>query len=167
MQFQLLNSLDMNYVPSLKSKDVHLVGFAELGMAYFRDYLVFAFGFTMEDAIGLCERINHSDEAGTIYPLGFLTGLPVRFFRSPLNARNIDRFRVCLRDAFVANRDYCKSPEMVFHYGCAISNRDEIIDETIRMANKVMDDPSLKLVTIVADSTLAVTDLQKESFLIR
>jgi hypothetical protein len=56
---------------------------------------------------------------------------------------------------------------MVFHYGCAISNRDEIIDETIRMANKVMDDPSLKLVTIVADSTLAVTDLQKESFLIR
>jgi hypothetical protein len=163
MRFRLLDA-NRDYVPDIKSKALHLVGFAELGMAFFRDYLVFAFNYKLDDAIRLCEKINHEDETGTIYPQGYLTGLPVRFFRSPLNQSNIGQFRSCLRDAFIANRDYCKSQEMVFHYACAISNRDEIIDETIQMASEINDDPILKMVTIVADSISANTALQRTAF---
>jgi hypothetical protein len=163
MRFNLLDS-NRDYVPELKSKVLHLVGFAEVGMSYFRSYLEFAFNFGPEDAIRLCERINFEDETGTIYPRGYLTGLPVRFFRSPLDEVNIDQFRSCLRDAFIANRDLCKSQEMVFHYACAISNRDVIIDETIRMANEINDDSILQIVTIVAENTSAITALQKITF---
>ncbi len=163
MHFRIVEA-NSDYVPALKNKELHLVGFAELGMAYFRDYLVDAFGYKLEDAIRLCERINRADETGTIYPQGCLTGLPVRFFRAPLDQRNILQFRACLRDAFVANRDHCKSHEMVFHYACAISNRDQIIDETLLMAGTIDDDSALDMVTIVADSTSANTALQRTAF---
>ena len=163
MRFNFLDA-NRDYVPELKSKALHLVGFAEVGMSYFRSYLEFAFNFRLEDAIRLCERINREDETGTIYPRGYLTGLPVRFFRSPLDEESTDQFRSCLRDAFIANRDLCKSQEMVFHYACAISNRDVIIDETIRMANKINDDSILQIVTIVAENTSAITALQKITF---
>jgi hypothetical protein len=53
---------------------------------------------------------------------------------------------------------------MVFHYACAISNRDEIIDETIQVANELQDDRALEIVTIVADDTAANTALQRTAF---
>jgi len=141
-----------------------MVGFAEVGLSYFRGFLEFTFDFKLEDATCLCETINSADETGTIYPQGYLTGLPVRFFRSELNHKDIDQFRSCLRDAFIANRDYCMSEEMVFHYACAIMNRDEIIDETIKMARGISDDAFLKKVTIVADNTSANTVIQRAAF---
>lgn len=165
MHFRILEAnSNLDYVPAVKNKEVHMVGFAEVGLSFFRGFLEFAFSYKLDAAVRLCERMNNADETGTIYPQGYLTGLPVRFFRSELNQRNISQFRSCLRDAFIANRDYCKSQEMVFHYACAISNRDEIIDETILMANNIIDDPVLKTVTIVADSTSANTALQRTAF---
>lgn len=153
-----------DYVSALKNKELHLIGFAELGMAFFRSYLVFSFNYELGDAIRLCEKINQADETGTIYPQGYLTGMPVRFFRSPLSQNETEKFRICLRDAFKANRDYCKSREMVFHYACNISNRDEIIDETIRMAKEIQDDSSLEVVTIIADTAETNTELQRNVF---
>lgn len=165
MRFRIfdVNKNDVS-IPKLKNKEVHMVGFAEVGMSAFRSLLQFSFDYKLDDAYRVCENINKADEAGTIYPQGYMTGLPVRFFRSPLNEENIDKFRSCLRDAFVINRDYCKSQEMVFHYAFGISNRDEIIDETIQMANGINDDSALKLITIVADSRQANTFLQLAAF---
>lgn len=165
MQFRIREANgSLDYLPVVRNKEVHMVGFAEVGMSFFRSFLEFSFDYKLDDAIRFCEIINHSDETGTIYPQGYLTGLPVRFFRSPLKRDDIEQFRACLRDAFVANRDYCKSEEMVFHYACAISNRDGIIDETIRMATDIDDDPALKMVTIVADEASAQTALQRTAF---
>ena len=164
MQFRILHPADDTIDSDLKKKALHYVGFAELGFAFFRSYLMFAFNYKLDEALRLCETINREDETGTIYPRGYMTGLPVRFFRSPLNHSNINQFRSCLRDAFVANRDYCKSQEMVFDYRCDISNRDEIIDETIQMANEINDDPILKMVTILADNASACTALQRTVF---
>lgn len=169
MHFRILEAnAELDYIPALKNKELHLVGFAEVGLSFFRSYLEFAFDYKPDDAIHLCEQINRSDETGTIYPQGYLTGMPVRFFRNSLNKSNIDKFKFCLRDAFVANKDYCKSQEIVFHYACAVSNRDVIIDETIRMAKTIDDDNNvLEIVTIVADSTSANTALQRTAFGIR
>ena len=164
MQFRILHPAHDTIDSDLKKKALHYVGFAELGFACFRDYLMVAFNYKLDEALRLCEQINREDETGTIYPRGYMTGLPVRFFRSPLNHSNINQFRSCLRDAFVANRDYCKSQEMVFDYRCDISNRDEIIDETIQMANEINDDPILKMVTILADNASACTALQRTVF---
>lgn len=165
MHFRILEAnAGLDYVPALKNKELHMVGFAEVGMAFFRDFLVYAFDYSLDDAIRMCESINRADETGTIYPRGYLTGLPVRFFRSALSEEHVARFRSCLRDAFIANRDYCKSPEMVFHYACGIHNRDVIIDETILMADSINDDPVLRTVTIVADSAAANTARQRGAF---
>ena len=166
MKFRILhdNANWVDWDSDLKKKALHYVGFAELGLAFFRGYLMSTFNCKLDEAIRLCEQINLKDETGTIYPRGCMTGLPVRFFRSPLNHSNINQFRSCLRDAFVANRDYCKSRDMVFDYRCAISNRDKIIDETIQMANGISDDPILKTVTILADDASACTALQRTVF---
>ena len=166
MKFRILqdNANWVDWDSDLKKKALHYVGFAELGLAFFRGYLMSTFNCKLDEAIRLCDQINRKDETGTIYPRGCMTGLPVRFFRSPLNHSNINQFRACLRDVFVANRDYCKSRDMVFDYRCAISNRDKIIDETIQMANGISDDPILKTVTILADDASACTALQRTVF---
>jgi len=163
MRFRIIDT-NIDHAAALKKGDLHMVGFAEVGMSCFRSYLEFVFGYKLQDAIHLCEKINLADETATIYPQGYLTGLPARFFRSPLNLGNITAFRTCLRDAFIANRDYCMSQEMIFHYGCAIFNRDEIIDETIQMANQIHDDRYLKIVTFVEDTPTANTPLQRSLF---
>jgi len=163
MNFQFIHS-GYDFTPALERGDIHMVGFAEAGMSCWRAFLEFAFHYPLQEAITICRTINDKDETGTIYPKGNLTGLPVRFFRDDLDSSNIDRFRECLRDAFIANRDYCKSKEMVFHYGCAISNRNLIIDETILMALSMIDDRHLQTVTVVADTTYAESELQRETF---
>jgi hypothetical protein len=134
------------------------------GMSFFRTYLEFLLGFDLEKAIEFCERICREDVTGTLYPQAYLTGIPRRFFRVPLNHQSLDKFRICLEDTFLANRDYCKSEEMVFNYGCNISNRNQIIDETILAAQRVSDDGVLKKITILEDSLTEETDLQKEVF---
>ncbi|GEM_PF-2665824 len=139
-------------IPDLKAGRIHVVGFAELGMAFFRDYLVFAFEFSLDDAISLCRRINNADETGTIWPKGNLTGMPVRFFREPLTECSMSAFRKCLRDCFVANRDYCKSEEIIFRFDCAIQNKDIIDREVCEMALSTSDDAALKRITLIFDA---------------
>lgn len=160
MQFRLTDP-NHDYVPSLKDRQIHLVGFAEVGMAFFRDFMVIAYGFSLEQAIAVCETINRADETGTIFPAGNLTGMPVRFFRSTMNERDMVEFTKCLRDAFNANRDHIRSTEMVFHFACGISNRDHIIDEVIHMAQMVVDDPYLKKITLVVDDPVPRSALQR------
>lgn len=160
MKISLVNELQ-NDISLLRSKTIHVVGFAEVGLSFFRSYLQHAFDYSLEDAVSLCEKINAADETGTIYPKGFLTGIPVRFFRQHIHRSDLDRFRICLRDAFIANRDYCKSKEMAFHFACDIKNRDLILDETISMAKELKDDNELESVVIVVDELTANTFTQK------
>lgn len=160
MRIQIVGA-EWSYTDGLKNKELHLVGFAELGMAFFRDFIVSTCGFSLEQAISHCESINKADETGTLYPSGYLTGLPVRFFRQEMSEQDRSRFLECLMDAFIANREYCKSNEMVFHYACAISNRNLIIDETIRMAQGISNDPNLHTITIVADEPFPLTEVQR------
>lgn len=145
---------------ALKNQELHVVGFAEVGMAFFRDYVVLTCGLSLDRAISVCEAINSADETGTLYPMALLTGLPVRFFRSEIMKDDKNEFLRCLKDAFKTNREYCKSNEMLFHYACAISNRNFIVDETIRMA-QATDDPNLHTITIVVDEPIPLTELQQ------
>src|SRR4051812_6792702 len=130
MKISIVTELQ-NDISLLRSKKIHVVGFAEVGMSFFRSYLEFAFDFPLNKAIAFCKKINAADETRTIYPKGLLTGIPVRFFRQDMSPTDLEKFRVCLRDAFIANRDHCKSKEIAFQFACAIKNQDLIIDETI------------------------------------
>ncbi len=148
------DNIDDNLIiQNLRDHKVHVVGFAEAGLSVFRSLLEFAFDYSTNDAENICNRINNSDETGTIYPKGYLTGIPVRFFRAPLGDDNIHQFIKCLRDSFIANRDYCKCEHMVFDYRCGISNGRTIINESLRMAHDITDDTILKSVTLITDPT--------------
>ncbi len=140
-----------DYIPALRDGTIHVVGFAETGLSFFRSYLEFAFGYSLRKAVELCNKINEADETGTIFPLGNLTGLPVRFFRQPIYDQDRKDLRRCIRDAFVANRDYCKSEEIVFHFGCGVLNQDLLDEEITKHANSLSDDPVLRRVTLVFD----------------
>ena len=89
----LLTKEEQDYIQLLKEKAVHLVGFAEEGLSYFRAYLECAFNYSLDDAISLCNKINQADETWTIFPTGRLTGMPVRFFRQPMTRKDLTYFR--------------------------------------------------------------------------
>ena len=138
-------------IPRLQAGSVHVIGFAEVGLSFFRSYLEFAFGFSLSRSIDLCNKINEADETGTIYPRGKLTGLPVRFFREPITEDDLETLRHCIRDAFIANRDFCKSSEMIFQFSCAVLNQDVLDFEISKFASTVQDDTELKKVTLIFD----------------
>lgn len=127
-------SPDGPYLESLKNGDIHVVAFAEDGLSNFSACLQFAFDYPLDRVRNLCKRINEADETGTIFPDGKLTALPKRFFRQPLT--NLFRFQECLRDAFVANRDYCKSSKMLFDFTCAVKNTESLERELRRIAEE-------------------------------
>lgn len=142
-----------DYIPLLRSGDIHLVGFAEVGMSFFRTYLEFVFGFSLTQAIRLCERINEADETGTIFPRGKLSGMPVRFFRERIKASDLQALQRCIKDAFLANRDFCKSREMVFQFNCAVLNQEILDREITKYAQELAgDDQLLEKVTLVFDT---------------
>lgn len=142
-----------DYIPLLQEGRVHLVGFAEVGLSFFRSYLEIVFGFSLTEAIKLCERINEADETGTIFPRGKLTGMPVRFFRQAIEGEDLQALQRCIKDAFVANRDFCKSREMVFQFNCAVLNQEILAGEITKYAlESAGDDQTLERVTLVFDS---------------
>lgn len=140
------------YIPLLREGKIHIVGFAEVGMSFFRSYLELAFHFPLQRAIELCDKINEADETGTIFPRGNLTGLPVRFFRQAVDELDLPKLQSCIKDAFNANRDLCKSREMVFQFSCAVMNQDLLEREITEYSLACSDDPSLEMVTLVFDS---------------
>ena len=62
-------------------------------MAFFRDYLVFEFNFSLNDAIALCRETNSADETETIWSKRNLTSLPFGFFRDKVFSRDLEDFR--------------------------------------------------------------------------
>lgn len=137
---------EIDYIPLLKNKSVHVVAFAEEGFSFFKAYAEFALGLSISKAVDLCRRINREDETGTLWPTGNLTALPRRFFRD----EELDEkgFKRCLRDAFIANRDYCKCEHLVFQLFCVQLHLDEFFDEIKRMAEQEFADAGIAEITV-------------------
>lgn len=140
-----------DYTPALKSGAVHVVAFAEEGFSFFKAYAEFALGFSIEEGVAFCKRINDADETGTLWPRGNLTALPKRYFRNPSFDRN--GFRRCLRDAFVANRDHCKSDHMIFQFFCVDSHLDEMFHEIESMAQAEFAQTGIAQITVHMDNS--------------
>jgi len=137
---------EVDYVPQLKSGSVHVVAFAEEGFSFFKAYAEFALGFSIDEGVAFCDRINHADETGTLWPRGNLTALLKRHFRE--HRFDKDGFRRCVREAFIANRNYCKSSHMVFHLFCADMNLDAMYQEICGIAQADFAKSGIDQVTI-------------------
>lgn len=139
-------SEDVNYIEPLKEGSVHVVAFAEEGFSQFKALAEFALRFTIPEAVAFCKRINDADETGTLFPGGNLTAMPKRFFRD----EHWDEvgFRRCLRDAFIANRDLCKSPHLVFQFSCVQLHTDRYLDEISEMASSEFSDGLIEQITV-------------------
>lgn len=137
---------DTDYVPGLLDGSIHVVAFAEEGMSFFMGYCQFALGFSLQQGVRFCNRINGDDETGTLWPRGNLTAMPKRFFRD--ENWDEDGFRRCLREAFVANRDHCKSNHLVFQFSCVEMHLVNIFDEIETMAQSEFKDSSIEKITV-------------------
>lgn len=137
---------DMTYIEPLKAGAVHVVAFAEEGFSNFKALAEFALGIPIGQAVRHCDEINSKDETGTLWPRGNLTALPKRFFRDPDFDR--DGFRRCLGDAFIANRDYCRSSHLVFQFSCVQLHLDDLFKEVQRMAESEFADSGIDKITV-------------------
>lgn len=137
---------EVDYIPLLKDNAVHVVAFAEEGLSFFQCYCQFALGLSIAQGVSYCNRINQHDETGTLFPKGNLTALPKRFFR---NAEwDEEGFRKCLRDAFVANRDYCKTEHLIFQFCCVSLHHDALFTGIKGMAESEFSDSCIKTITV-------------------
>jgi len=141
---------EIDYNSAIRSGDVHVVAFAEEGLSFFKAYAEFALGIPGEVAIGFCQQINRADETGTLWPKGNLTAMLKRFFREP--RFDVGGFRRCLRDAFVANRDFCRSKHMVFQFFCVDQHLNELFQEVENMAKQEFGDSGIESVTVHMNS---------------
>lgn len=137
---------ETDYIPLLKDGSVHVVAFAEEGFSFFKAYCEFALGFPIQQGVAFCNRINNADETGTLFPRGNLTAIPKRFFRD--ENWDEDGFRRCLRDAFIANRDHCKSKHLVFQFSCVQMHLDNLFNEIEKMALSEFADSDIELITV-------------------
>lgn len=141
-----VTSEEFDYIPSIKDKSVHVIAFAEEGFSFFKAYCELALGFSMERAKILCEQINQADEARTLWPKGTLTALPKRFFRDETwDKKNFSR---CIRDAFIANRDQCKSLHLAFMFFCTDLHHKNIVREIRTLAGKEFADCGIESIRI-------------------
>ena len=67
------------------------------------------------------DKINRSNETGTLYPKANITAIPRHYFRESLTRKVYPEndLRICIRDAFVAEKDYIKSGFMIFEFTCS------------------------------------------------
>ena len=120
--------MDLDTVPSqqtwdeeLKRGECHIVTFAEIGLSFFKAYCEH---FMPSDEIfHYAELINRSNETGTLFPKANITALPCHFFRESVtdsgNGYPENDLRICIRDAFVAERDHIKSGFMILEFTCS------------------------------------------------
>lgn len=120
------------YLKELSNRDFHLVTFAEDGESIFSTALRKSFLISRREVSRYCDIINQSKETGTIWPKADVTAIPMNFCRETLDRPRA--LRTCIRDTFVANRDYCMSSKMVFDFTGGVLNTEAIEDEIIDFA---------------------------------
>lgn len=145
----LLSTKQIDYIPDLKNGAIHIVAFAEEGLSFFKAYCEFALGFSVREGVAFCDRINRTDRTGTLWPHGKLTAMPKRFFRD--EKWDGDGFQRCLRDAFIANRDKCKSRHLVFQFFCVALHRERYFSVISDMALSEFSGGILERVTVHLD----------------
>jgi hypothetical protein len=138
---------ETDYIPALTDGSVHVIAFAEEGFSFFKAYCEFALGFSVQQGVAFCRKVNDADETGTLWPRGNLTAMPKRFFRE--EKWDETGFRRCLRDAFIANRDYCKSSRMVFQFSCVQLHTNRYVDEISDMASAEFSEELIEHITVV------------------
>ena len=120
--------MDLDTVPSqkiwneeLKRGECHIVTFAEVGLSFFKAYCEHFMSW--DEIKHYADLINRSNETGTLFPKANITALPRHFFRESVtdsgNGYPENDLRICIRDAFVAERDHIKSGFMILEFTCS------------------------------------------------
>jgi hypothetical protein len=117
------NPFDQDRVELLKNGVCHVVTFAETGFSAFKACCDVAYNIPWDEIEEYAGRINNTNETGTLYPKANITALPLHFFREPITnsipGYSEDDFKICVRDAFIAERDHIKSGLMIFEFTCS------------------------------------------------
>lgn len=110
----------------LDRKTCHTVTFAEIGLSVFSALCEFKYDISRETQIACASEVNRKMETGSLYPRANLTILPRPLFRDAEPSRSL--MRTCIRDAFIAERDYVKSGMLILEFTCSDVSFDLIHD---------------------------------------
>ena len=117
------NPFDQDRVELLKSGVCHVVTFAETGFSAFKACCDFAYNIPWVEIQKYADQVNNANETGSLYPKGNITALPLHFFREPITnsipGYSEDDLKICIRDAFIVERDYIKSGLMILEFTCS------------------------------------------------
>jgi len=119
------------YLDDLSKGEFHLVTFAMNGTSKFAAALE-SLGIGENEITTICEQINQSEETGTLWPIAKTTAIPKKFSNKPLGKQR--GLQACIRDAFIANRDYCKSHRRLFDFTDDVSNSAALEDKISQLA---------------------------------
>jgi hypothetical protein len=117
------NKCPEDIIKVLKSNGCHVVTFAEIGLSNFRTFCDFAYNISWDDIEKYADQVNKANETGSLYPKANITALPLHFFREPITnsipGYSEDDLKICIRDAFIAERDHVKSGLMILEFTCS------------------------------------------------
>ena len=117
------NKCPEDFLKVLKSNGCHVVTFAETGFSAFKVCCEFAYNIPWVEIEKYADQVNNANETGSLYPKGNITALPLHFFREPITnsipGYSEDDLKICIRDAFIVERDYIKSGLMILEFGCS------------------------------------------------
>jgi hypothetical protein len=141
LEIDRTGALTDELINQVRGGNVHVVCCAEDGPSTFTRLMETVSALSEAERARLCNRINREDEPGTLWPVLNLTGLPKRL----LHQENVDGedLRRCLRDAFTANRDFCRCPTLLFDLRGAAANQAMIVEEIRRMYQEWFDRPPI------------------------
>ena len=117
------NKCPEDIIKVLKSNGCHVVTFAETGFTAFKVCCEFAYNIPWVEIEKYADQVNNANETGSLYPKGNITALPLHFFREPITnsipGYSEDDLKICIRDAFIVERDYIKSGLMILEFTCS------------------------------------------------
>lgn len=142
----------------LRAGRCHLVTFAEVGLSVFSAHCEFAYGIMQGGKQEhYANQVNNAKETGTLFPEANITILPNFLFRDNYTS---DAMMTCLRDAFLAERDYVKSGRMIIDFTCS----EVPMDDMYHLCNDLCENEfgAVEGRVLLLDRALNIMDIAKK-----
>ncbi len=122
-------------------KNWHLLTVGESGFSILDIHARGRHGLDVEVIRRFAERINSTDEAGTLHPLAPVSAIPSRFFRThadSMDPRILRDFRQQIEGFIAANREVIRSARVVVDFRVGT---DPVPSQYLRLAEEVFRSP--------------------------
>ena len=121
----------------LNEKKIHVVCTAQNGLTILNGMAMLFCKLERDLITKACDIVNEKRETGTLYPLANISILPKSEIKNPIikDYPNLtyDELMSCIKDVFLANKNYIKSEIIVFYLDNYVNRRwaIEIVHEIV------------------------------------